>query len=117
MLALHTFTFRGLFVTSEYAQIRKIKSTLSLFTLAASLSFACSAPIETNQGQALKLSGSPIFEGWYADPEGIIFGDEYWIYPTFSPAFEAQLHFDAFSSKELVSWEKHDKILTNKEIT
>ena len=46
-----------------------------------------------------KRSGNPIFEGWYADPEGVIFGDTYWVYPTWSKPFPEQLHFDAFSSK------------------
>jgi len=27
-------------------------------------------------------TGNPVFEGWYADPEDIIFGDQYWIFPT-----------------------------------
>ncbi len=30
-----------------------------------------------------KQSGNPLFAGWYADPEAVIFGKEYWIYPTF----------------------------------
>ena len=34
-----------------------------------------------------KSSGNPVFEGWYADPEGIIFGDRYWIYPTYSAPY------------------------------
>lgn len=29
-------------------------------------------------------SGNPVFEGWYADPEGIIYGDQFWIFPTLS---------------------------------
>ncbi len=29
-------------------------------------------------------SGNPVFEGWYADPEAIIYGNEYWIFPTWS---------------------------------
>ncbi len=32
-------------------------------------------------------SGNPLFEGWYADPEGIIFDDEYWIFPTLSGTY------------------------------
>ena len=44
-----------------------------------------------------KTSGNPIFEGDYADPEGVIFGKTYWIYPTFSAAFDDQLFFDCFS--------------------
>ena len=38
----------------------------------------------TPKGDEKKMSGNPIFPGWYADPEGIVFGDEYWIYPTLS---------------------------------
>ncbi|MEO6993573.1 MAG: hypothetical protein ABI273_08080, partial [Lacunisphaera sp.] len=33
------------------------------------------------------MSGNPVFEGWYADPEAAVFGDEYWIYPTYSDDF------------------------------
>ena len=57
------------------------------------------------------LSGNPIFEGWYADPEGIIFGRQYWIYPTYSAPYEKQVYFDAFSSPDLVQWTKHARIL------
>lgn len=89
-----------------------MKSRISLYTLAACLAFSCSAPKETKvEEETPKLSGNPIFEGWYADPEGIVFGDEYWIYPTFSAGYTDQLHFDAFSSKDLVTWEKHANIL------
>ena len=56
-------------------------------------------------------SGNPIFEGWYADPEGVIWGKEYWIYPTYSAKFEEQTYMDAFSSKDLVTWKKHSHIL------
>ena len=34
-----------------------------------------------------KYSGNPVFKGWYAEPEGILFGNEYWIYPTMSTYF------------------------------
>lgn len=66
---------------------------------------------------AQKTAGNPIFEGWYADPEGAVFNNEYWVYPTYSAEYRDQLHFDAFSSKDLVNWEKHENVLTNKEIT
>lgn len=56
-------------------------------------------------------SGNPILKGWYADPEAVIFGDEYWIFPTFSDKYENQTFFDAFSSKNLVEWKTHKKIL------
>jgi beta-xylosidase len=66
---------------------------------------------------AQKQSGNPIFEGWYADPEGAVFNKEYWVYPTYSADYGEQLHFDAFSSKDLVNWTKHENVLTNKEVT
>lgn len=42
------------------------------------------------------MSGNPLFEGWYADPEGIILNDEYWIFPTYSDKYEKQIFMDAF---------------------
>lgn len=56
-------------------------------------------------------SGNPLFAGWYADPEGAVFGDRYWIYPTTSARYDDQLHFDAFSSPDLVHWTKHERVL------
>jgi hypothetical protein len=61
-------------------------------------------------------SGNPILKGWYADPEATIFGDRYWIYPTFSAPFDEQLHFDAFSSPDLIHWTRHERILDNREV-
>lgn len=57
------------------------------------------------------ISGNPVFPGWYADPEGVIFGQRYWIYPTYSAPFDEQVFFDAFSSPDLVTWTKHPRIL------
>ena len=65
---------------------------------------------------AQRTSGNPLFEGDYADPEGIVFGKTYWIYPTFSAAYDDQLHFDCFSSKDLVKWTKHPRIIDATEI-
>tara|TARA_R110000868_G_scaffold131361_2_gene341372 strand:+ start:8584 stop:9573 length:990 start_codon:yes stop_codon:yes gene_type:complete len=56
-------------------------------------------------------AGNPIFKGWYADPEGVIFDKEYWVYPTFSAPYEDQVFLDAFSSKDLTKWKKHEKVL------
>lgn len=56
-------------------------------------------------------SGNPLFPGWYADPEGAVFGNEYWIYPTYSAPYDQQVFFDAFSSPDLVTWSKHPRIL------
>ena len=81
-----------------------------------------------------KTSGNPVLPGWYADPEGVVFGDEYWIFPTLSDYYAApgekqpeypdkktsafhqhyniQTYMDAFSSKDLVHWTKHPEVLT-----
>jgi beta-xylosidase len=57
------------------------------------------------------FSGNPLFPGWYADPEAAIFGKKYWIYPTFSAPYEKQVFLDAFSSPDLIKWEKHPHII------
>jgi beta-xylosidase len=86
-------------------------------------------------------SGNPIIKGWYADPEAAVFGNKYWIYPTYSDDFgkadsskgfskqqlEArkktinkqylkQTFINAFSSPDLVKWEKHPHVLDVKNI-
>jgi beta-xylosidase len=58
-----------------------------------------------------KRAGNPVFQGWYADPEGLIFGDQYWIYPTYSARYEEQTFMDCFSSPDLVTWTKHERII------
>ena len=60
---------------------RMMKESILVFLLAA-LCCACA------EKPALK-SGNPLFEGWYADPEGVVFGDELWIYPTCSWLWQA----------------------------
>ncbi len=57
------------------------------------------------------MSGNPILPGWYADPEGAIFGTQYWIFPTWSARYDEQVFLDAFSSPDLVHWTKHSHIL------
>src|SRR4051812_1282059 len=48
-----------------------------------------------------KMSGNPVFKGWYADPEGAIFNHQYWIYPTYSAPYNQQVFMDAYSSTDL----------------
>ena len=71
---------------------------------------------QTNTGKK-QTSTNPVFDGWYADPEGVVFGDKYWIYPTYSAPFEQQLYMDAFSSPDLVHWRKHPKVLSVENIS
>lgn len=67
-------------------------------------------------GNFPEWSGNPVFEGWYADPEVIIYDDRYWIFPTFSAPYEEQIHFDCFSSPDLVNWTKHENIIDTAEV-
>ena len=78
--------------------------------------FVAVALVATVTAYGQKMSGNPLFEGDYADPEGVVFGKTYWIYPTFSAPFEQQLHLDCFSSKDLVTWVKHERIIDNSSI-
>jgi len=59
----------------------------------------------------LHAQKNPVIDGWYADPEGIKYGDTYWIFPTYSAAYNEQVFFDGFSSKDMIHWEKHPHIL------
>ena len=62
-------------------------------------------------------SGNPILEGWYADPEGVVLDGEYWIFPTYSARYREQVFLDAFSSKDLVTWKKHPRVIDTSIIT
>lgn len=104
---------------------------LSIFVIGAVVATtACSSTKSVRK----TTSGNPIVEGWYADPEGIVFGNRYWIYATLSdlyapegaPApvypdkvtravhqgYNIQTYMDAFSSKDMVNWKKHDKVIS-----
>jgi beta-xylosidase len=67
--------------------------------------------IQLRKTAAPITSGNPIVDGWYADPEGAVFEHRFWIYPTFSAKFEDQVYLDAFSSNDLIKWEKHSHII------
>jgi beta-xylosidase len=84
-----------------------LKSETNLFFLALIIVFTSCAKTP----KQVQKSGNPVFEGWYADPEGIVFDHEFWIYPTTSDDYKKQVFFDAFSSKDLVHWQKHQRIL------
>ncbi|RZJ89675.1 MAG: arabinan endo-1,5-alpha-L-arabinosidase, partial [Chryseobacterium sp.] len=78
-----------------------------LFFLFVILCFKAKAQTTTSESS----NNNPIFKGWYADPEGIVFDKTYWVYPTFSAPYEKQVFMDAFSSKDLKHWTKHSKII------
>ena len=91
--------------TFENKYMKKIKLLMAgLVVLAAT---ACSPRLTPTK----TLSGNPVFPGWYADPEVAVFDNQYWIFPTYSAPYGQQVLMDAFSSRDLVSWEKHARIV------
>ncbi|WP_242139519.1 glycoside hydrolase family 43 protein [Sphingomonas sp. TREG-RG-20F-R18-01] len=101
---------------------------MSRFGLVALAALLLAAPVAAH---------NPIVPGWYADPEIRVFGDTYWIYPTYSddaakpdvsphftldqaklrrrhtvrPSYLQQTFFNAFSSRDLVHWTRHSHVL------
>ena len=92
------------------------KVIFAVSTLALSLVLVLCASMPPAARQWKKWS-NPLFEGWYADPEGIVIDGTLWIYPTYSKPFKEQLHLDAFSSKNLNKWTKHERIISTNEIS
>jgi hypothetical protein len=62
-------------------------------------------------------AGNPIFDGWYADPDVAVYGDTYWVFPTTSKSYDEQTYLDAFSSTDLVTWTKHDRVLSTASVS
>lgn len=62
-------------------------------------------------------AGNPFVDGWYADPDVAIYGNEYWVFPTSSRPYEEQTYLDAFSSPDLVNWTKHANVLTINDVS
>ena len=89
------------------------------------------------------LAANPIVPGWYADPEIRLYGQQFWLFPTYSagvttpdlPAtfsqsqlqqraqpgiwspFLKQTFLDGFSSTDLVNWTKHPRILDIQDVS
>lgn len=69
-----------------------------------------------SQDPSPKMSGNPIFPGWYADPEIHLFGEKYYIYPTYSDLYEKQTFFEVWSSDDLTTWKNEGRILDFKDV-
>ena len=120
-----------------------MKKEVVLLGILLGIFFVSNVPAQKMDPEIKKkgMSGNPIFEGWYADPECVIFDDTYWIYATYSNDFGEpdksteftkeqlalqkntintqylkQTFFNAFSSKDLVTWEKHSHVLDIKNV-
>ncbi|KAI1190977.1 glycosyl hydrolase [Nemania serpens] len=61
-------------------------------------------------------AGNPFVDGWYADPDTEFYEGKFWVFPTSSYKYEEQTYLDAFSSPDLINWEKHENILTIKDV-
>lgn len=85
--------------------LKATQASLILFTLLINISL----PAQTKKDTV--KAGNPVFPGWYADPEGAVFNNTYWIYPTYSAPYNKQVFMDAFSSKDLITWTKHPHIV------
>ena len=84
-----------------------MKKSLYVLLCAAAL-VSCGQPKQQQKAVAdVVTSGNPIFEGWYADPEGIIYGDTYWVFPTWSDAYEKQTYFDCRYLRREMGEESH----------
>lgn len=78
----------------------------TLFFTAITIPFA-----HAQNAQTKTTPGNPIFPGWYADPEGVIFEKKFWIYPTYSAKYEQQVFINAFSSTDMQTWTIHERII------
>jgi beta-xylosidase len=87
--------------------VRRAGPILRLLSFVVAAALTAGAPMFAQA----RRSGNPILPGWYADPEAHIFEGQYWIYPTYSAPYDQQTFMDAFSSKDLITWEKHPRVL------
>ena len=91
-------------------------SKVIFFKKSIVLTVAALALATSGMAQKKEMSGNPIFPGWYADPEAVVYNGEYWVFPTYSAPFEEQTFLDAFSSPDLVNWTKHPRVLDNSNV-
>lgn len=93
-----------------------MKRTILLILLSGILASGFAQKIRPEMKKK-NFSGNPIFDGWYADPEGAVYGKKYWVFPTYSDVYEKQVRIDAFSSDDLINWTKHDQVLHIQDVT
>jgi hypothetical protein len=113
-----------------------LRRTTAVWVAAFALTLAGYAPAQHSNVRLKQQgrSGNPVVDGWYADPEAVVYGDRYWIFPTWSddyptpqpldtsaltprqrqainPQYLKQTFLDAFASDDLVHWTKHPRVL------
>jgi len=82
------------------------RSTVCLATI---LFYTVAIPLAAQN--KFSKTGNPVIDGWYADPEGVILQNTYWLFPTYSAKYRQQVFLDAFSSKDLVHWKKYHAVI------
>jgi hypothetical protein len=82
---------------------------MTIRSLALLGAILCVGTFPLHSAEPPAKSGNPVFPGWYADPEAVVFGGKFWVYPTYSAPYGEQVFFDAFSSTDLVTWTKHSR--------
>ncbi|KAI1430037.1 glycosyl hydrolase [Xylaria sp. FL1777] len=82
--------------------------SLVLTTMTRALPLTRPASLDYSTSEA----GNPFVDGWYADPDTEFYDGKYWVFPTSSYPYDQQTYLDAFSSVDLIHWEKHANILT-----
>lgn len=107
---------RKLHPIPPFMKTKPIPQIIGLAALLLAAPVLLTAAPEKQSAPQPTRAGNPVFPGWYADPEVAIFGNEYWIYPTFSARFNEQVFMDAFSSPDLVHWTKHPRVLEQQNI-
>ena len=78
-----------------------------IFSLGLLMAGSALSAADNASGSEPTYPGNPCFPGQYADPEGIVFDETVYIYPTNSLPFEEQTSMDCFSSTDLKKWTKH----------
>lgn len=106
----------GCEVIQVYYIYKLKRNSMNKSVLCASIAILIVSAAAGQQRQSSRTSGNPVFPGWYADPEAIVYDKEYWIFPTTSDLYEKQTYFDAFSSKDLVKWKKHSAVLKKEDV-
>lgn len=90
---------------------RLLKTTLASLVVMTLAAPGCQSTRPHDQFGSAVRSGNPVLPNWYADPECAVLAGAFWIYPTFSARYDQQTFFDAFSSRDLVHWTRHHRIL------
>ncbi|KAI1147516.1 glycosyl hydrolase [Nemania diffusa] len=86
--------------------------SLIFLTITRALPFMSQPKLDYTTSEA----GNPFVDGWYADPDTEFYEGKYWVFPTSSYGYDQQTYLDAFSSPNLIHWEKHENILTIKDV-